>query len=211
MIGETRIIDFLEALSSSKPTPGGGTASALAGSLAASLVCKVAVLTIGKKNYNDVQDEIKEINEKSKVYKEKLLELAEKDSEAFNKIINAYRITRELNDINEKKKILEEASKEACLVPLETANISYRVMELSERIMMIGNKNAFTDSLSAAYLAFSAINGAIENVFFTLKNISMDKDFSNKTYINAENIKRSSKELFEKINYIADEMKRSWS
>ncbi len=207
MIKETRIIDFLEILSSPQPTPGGGSVSALAASLAASLICKVSALTIGKKKYENVQDEVKEIYARSSNFKEKLLELADRDSEAFNKIINAYKTTKELVDLNEKQKIIEEASKDACLVPIETADVSYQILELSKRILEIGNKNALTDSLTAAYLAYSAINGALENVFFNLKNISIDQKFKIDTREKAEKIKTNSEALYNEIKKIAAEVK----
>ena len=211
MMGESKIKEFLEALSSAQPAPGGGAASALVGSIAASLVCKVSALTIGKKKYQGVQEEVKEIYEKSRSLEEQLLKLADMDSEAFNKIIEAYRSAKELDDENEKQKVIEEATKEACVVPLETAELSYEVMKLSERITAIGNRNAFTDGLTASYLAFSAINGALENVFFNLKNISADKEFLIKTKERAENLKKLSEQLFDEAKGSAEEVKKGWS
>ncbi len=207
MIEETKIREFLDALSSSQPTPGGGAASALAGSVAASLVCKVSVLTIGKKKYQNVQNEVKEIYEKSISLKDRLLTLVEKDSEAFSKIIDAYKATKGLNDQKERQKIIEEASKDACLVPIETADLSYQVLKLSVRITEIGNKNALTDGLTAAYLAYSAINSALENVFFNLKNVLFDEEFLKTTREKAEKIRELSEEIFNKLMKTKEEVK----
>ena len=207
MIEETKIREFLDALSSSQPTPGGGAASALAGSVAASLVCKVSVLTIGKKKYQNVQNEVKEIYEKSISLKDRLLMLVEKDSEAFSKIIDAYKATKGLNDQKERQKIIEEASKDACLVPIETADLSYQVLKLSVRITEIGNKNALTDGLTAAYLAYSAINSALENVFFNLKNVLFDEEFLKTTREKAEKIRELSEEIFNKLMKTKEEVK----
>ena len=210
MIEELKIKDFLDALSSSKPTPGGGAASALVASIAASLVCKVSVLTIGKKNYQDVQDEVKQIYERAKELKERLLRLAERDSEAFNKIIEAYRSAKGVLDQKEKQRMIEEASKDACSVPLETADASYQILELSLKISKIGNKNAYTDGLTAAYLAHSAINGALENVFFNLKNIFTDQKFLSETREKAIKIRELSDELYSRLRNV-EESGKGWS
>lgn len=210
MIEELKIKDFLDALSSSKPTPGGGAASALVASIAASLVCKVSVLTIGKKNYQDVQDEVKQIYERAKELKERLLRLAERDSEAFNKIIEAYRSAKGVLDQKEKQRMIEEASKDACSVPLEAAEASYQILELSLKISKIGNKNAYTDGLTAAYLAHSAINGALENVFFNLKNIFTDQKFLSETREKAIKIRELSDELYSRLRNV-EESGKGWS
>jgi formiminotetrahydrofolate cyclodeaminase len=199
MIEESKIKEFLEDLSSTNPTPGGGAASAIVGSIAAALVCKVSALTIGKKKYKDVQEKASEILSEAKTLREELLKNAEKDSQAFNMIIEAYRATKNVNDEEEKLKAIEKASKQACVVPLETASLSYRVLELSEIIMKIGNKNAISDAVSASYFAFSAVNGALENVYVNLKNIKFDSEFAKSILNKANELKGNSKELYDRI------------
>ncbi|MDP7976514.1 MAG: cyclodeaminase/cyclohydrolase family protein [TACK group archaeon] len=203
MIEESKIKEFLEDLSSTKPTPGGGAASAIVGSIAAALVCKVSALTIGKKKYQDVQEKASEILSEAKTLREDLLENAEKDSQAFNMIIEAYRSSKNMGD-EEKLRVIENASKQACAVPLETASLSYRVLELSETVIKIGNRNATSDAVSAAYFAFSAINGALENVYVNLKNIKFDREFAESTLKKADEIKDSSKELYDRIRKRVD-------
>ena len=109
---------FLEKLSSSDPAPGGGSVSALSGALAASLGNMVSNLTIGKKKYKDVEEEIKKINETLEKYRDTFLEEMEEDAKAFNEVINALKLPRNTDD---EKKVrntaIQESTKKATFFP----------------------------------------------------------------------------------------------
>lgn len=88
------IKDFLDELSSSSPTPGGGGASGLVGAIGCALGLMVGNLTVGKKKYKDVEDEIREIIEKLEDLKKKLVTSVDDDAENFKPLAEAYRLLR---------------------------------------------------------------------------------------------------------------------
>jgi len=143
--------EFLEELASRKPAPGGGSATALAGSLAAALVEMVSQLT--------ATERMKEISVEAEKIRRRLTKLIDEDCEAFRQFVKAPE--------NEK----EEALKHAALVPLETANLSYRIVGLADEIAREGNKNPITDAGVASLLASAAVQGACLNVRINLGSI----------------------------------------
>lgn len=155
-IKNQKITSFLDSLASKTPTPGGGAVAAVTGAMAASLVEMVCNLTIGRKRYLDVQDEIIKIAERSSELTEKLLDLADDDCEAFEKVMTAYK--------TEDKDKIKAALLGAIKVPKKTAEYCENIRELAEIVGQIGNTNAHSDAMSAAHLAFAAIQSAQENV-----------------------------------------------
>ena len=131
---------FIEDLASSRPTPGGGAAAAVAGAMAAALVEMVARLTPGM-----TADE---------TLRKRLLELADEDCQAFDAVMLAYK-----NKTGKK-----EALKWAMQVPEETMRVAKQVEELALEMVEKGNKNAISDAKSAVYLAQAAQKSAMENV-----------------------------------------------
>ena len=89
---------FLDELSSSSPAPGGGSVAALSGALGAALSSMVCNLTKGKQGYESTQDEIKEILQQSEELRKQLTELIDKDTEAFNKVMDALKMPKETED-----------------------------------------------------------------------------------------------------------------
>lgn len=155
-IKDQKIEKFLEELSSSKPTPGGGSVAALTGAMAASLVEMVANITIGKKGYERVEKDIKILRYKAIKAKKELLELADEDVKAFEQVMVAYKS----KDKNRIKKALVFATD----VPTKTAKFSKDVAELAKKISKIGNKNAYSDAMSSFHLAKAAVESARENI-----------------------------------------------
>jgi len=131
---------FIEDLASSRPTPGGGAAAAVAGAMAAALVEMVARLTPGM----TVDESLRK----------RLLELADEDCRAFEAVMTAYK----------NKTGKEEALKRAMEVPEETMKVAKQVEELALEMVEKGNKNAVSDAKSAVYLAQAAQKSAMENV-----------------------------------------------
>lgn len=162
-IKEQRVKDFLKDLASKSPTPGGGAVAAITGAIAASLVEMVCNLTIGKKDYLDVQNKVVTISKEVQCLSKELQNLADKDSKSFQNVIKAYKS----GDKGKIKKTLIVATE----VPEKTAKYCKKVQELAEIMVRIGNKNAYSDAMSAGHLAFAAMQSAQENIEINKRNL----------------------------------------
>lgn len=199
MVENMSLKRFLEDLSSGSPTPGGGAASALVGSIAASLSSMVANLTIGKKKYQDVESEMKQIVTEAVRLRDELLSIVDEDVEVFNKIMDALKLPKETDEqIKVRKERIEAASKEACEVPLKTAKLCLEVMKLSLKVTEKGNRNAISDGACSAYFAHSALLGATVNIRINLKNIS-DENYKKLIQENMQNLIKESSLILEKV------------
>ncbi|MGC8663100.1 MAG: glutamate formimidoyltransferase [Thermoplasmata archaeon] len=206
MMEDMGIKEFLDELSSGSPTPGGGAASALVGSIAASLSSMVANLTVGKKKYLEYENEMKEIVIRAKDLRNQLLKLMDDDVEVFNRIMDAYKLPKNTNEeISIRKAKIEEASKKACEVPLTTAKLCLDVIKLANIVVEKGNKNAVSDGACSAYFADAAINGALMNVKINLKNIS-DENFKLKMNEEIEYLKNESKNMLKTVDMKLNEV-----
>lgn len=172
IVGEGGSADFIENLAAPTPTPGGGSAAAYAGAMAAGLVSMVARLTIGKKGYSEVEATMKKILEESETLRNDLTSGVTEDSEAFDQVMAAYKIPK--SDPG-RAPAIQEATLLAAQVPLEAAKKSYRVAELALEAAQSGNKNAITDAGSAVNLAIAGINSAAYNVRINLADLDDKK------------------------------------
>jgi formiminotetrahydrofolate cyclodeaminase len=128
MLTELRIDEFLQELASSSPAPGGGSAAALCGSLGAALVAMVCRLTVDKPKYADVSEELRGILSEAEQLRQKLEDLVERDTEAFNGVIAAFRLPKETEDQRrERSSAIQEATRGATDVPLEVLSVSARM------------------------------------------------------------------------------------
>jgi glutamate formiminotransferase/formiminotetrahydrofolate cyclodeaminase len=164
--------DFLEDIAAGTATPGGGSAAAYAGALAAGLVSMVARLTIGKKGYDGVEKVMKAILEESEVLRERLTLAVEKDAEAFKEVMEAYQIPK--TDSTRNKKI-QTATLTAAQIPFDVAQNALRVAELAQQTAESGNKNAITDAGAGAQLAQAALTCAGFNVRINLNSLEESK------------------------------------
>ena len=157
--------NFLDALASGEPTPGGGSASAYAGAAGASLVEMVARLTIGKKKYTVVEREMQDTLDKAKTLRADLSTAIVRDAAAFDAVMSAFRLPRNSNEEKEyRSRAVEVATLNATLVPLEVAEKALKVMKIAALVTAKGNINAITDGGIGAALAHAAIKGAGLNV-----------------------------------------------
>jgi glutamate formiminotransferase/formiminotetrahydrofolate cyclodeaminase len=169
--------DFLTELASSSPAPGGGSVAALSGALGAALSSMVGNLTVGKKDYEPVQDEIKTLLGKCGQIQRKLTELIDKDTEAFNDVIKAFKMPKDTEQQREqRKKAIQKGYKTAAQVPLETANTCANVLDMALVIAEKGNKNSITDAAVSALMAQTGVEGAILNVKINIASIK-DQEF----------------------------------
>ncbi len=190
---QTTVEDFLADVASDKPTPGGGSVSALAGSLGASLARMVAGLTIGKAKYVDVEEVMKEVAESGEDLQEELTQAIAKDSEAFEKVMTAFRMPRETDAEKEARKAgIQAATRVATEVPLETAKAAAKVIGLARTVAEKGNTNAVTDAGVAALLGLAAVEGALLNVDINLGSIA-DKEYKNEIQLAAETLRQEAR------------------
>jgi len=173
---EMKLKDFIEELSSDSPAPGGGSVAALAGALSSALSSMVCNLTIGKEKYKDVEYDMEKILDRVEDIRERFMELIDRDTEAFNRVMDAFKLPK---NTEEEKKIrkekIQDALKGAALVPLETARMCAEMIELCKEIAEKGNKNSITDVGVAAIMAKAGLESAILNVKINLKLISDER------------------------------------
>jgi glutamate formiminotransferase/formiminotetrahydrofolate cyclodeaminase len=156
---------FRAAIASSNPAPGGGSAAAHAGSIAAALVQMVAGLTIGRKKYLDVEEHFKDVALKAASLGQRLAELVDLDAQSYDAVSLAYKLPKATPE----QETLRKAAITAALigaseVPLETARACATVAELAESAALKGNSNARSDAAVAALMAEAACRGAAFNV-----------------------------------------------
>lgn len=166
------LLEFTDAVASNEPVPGGGSVAAVCGTLAAALSQMVANLTIGKKKYAQHEQEMYEIKDKAMHLKNKLIDYIEKDSLAYNKVMQAYKLPKGTQDeMDIRTQAIEEGSKLAAQIPLEVALTSYEIFPLAEAVVLRGNQSAITDALVACMLTRTAVLSAILNVRINLGSI----------------------------------------
>lgn len=163
---------FVAALASDAPTPGGGGASALVGAVAAALGNMVGSLTVGKKKYADVEEEIKALMEKATGLQERLMDLVLADAEVFAPLAAAYGMPKETEEQRaEKDKVMETCLHAACTVPMQIMEACCEVIDLAAAFAAKGSRLAVSDAGVSAVLAGAALEGASLNVFINTKSM----------------------------------------
>ena len=163
---------FIEKAASNSPTPGGGNVSAVVGILAASMVSMVANLTIGKKGYEDVQEEAKKAADDLKQIIETFKELTAKDMAVFSKFMDALRMPKETDEQKAKRtEAMQAAAKEATEVPMEICRTCLEVLKIAMPLAAYGNKGAISDVGVGAYVAEAALRSAMLSVDINLPGI----------------------------------------
>jgi len=165
-----QIEQFLEDLASDSPTPGGGSASALAGALSASLVIMVAGLSRGKEPSLD--KEMARIKKEALTIQKRLYWAVEEDAKSYDAVIEAFRLPRE----KEKERLyrsrrIQQAYCMATVPPQKVCELSLRLLELSKILLAKGNPNAFSDTGVAIHLASASLEGGILNIRINLTSI----------------------------------------
>ena len=154
--------EWMDAVASATPTPGGGTVSAVAGAMAAALAEMVARLTVGRKKYAAVDGEFRTLQGRAETLRARLVRLGDEDAAAFNAVSTAYAIPKDRGA--ERAAAIQAALLGASRVPLETLRAARDVAALAARAAEAGNRNAASDAGVAALLAGAAARGAAYNV-----------------------------------------------
>jgi len=164
--------DFLARTASKSPVPGGGSIAALSAAIAAALSEMVAHLTIGKKGYETLEEEMHDIAKDASQYRERLIRAIDKDSDAYNEVLIAFKMPKGTDQEQiHRKRAIQEALKKAALVPLDVARDAFRVLELAGKVVKQGNENAITDAAVAVMMARTAALSALYNVKINLASI----------------------------------------
>jgi glutamate formiminotransferase/formiminotetrahydrofolate cyclodeaminase len=180
--------EFANELSIDSPAPGGGSVAALNGALAAALASMVANLTVGKKGYENVFEDMKRVAVEGQHLKDELLTAIDDDSEAFNRVMNCFRLPGKSEEDKERKKAaIEEATKGATRVPLSVLRNTVDAFALAREVALKGNQNSLSDAGVAGLTAYAAAKGAYFNVLINLANLE-DKDFVKNTRQEAERL-----------------------
>jgi len=171
-IKEQSVQTFSDQLASSSPTPGGGSAAAVTGTIAAALVSMVCNLTLGKKRFAEVEDELRAVLEQAEALRHKLADLADADTHAFDQVMAAYRLPRETDEERvARENAIQAALRQATQTPLETAIACATVVQLTGQVIDKINPSAVSDAGSAALLAEASLRGAQLNVVINLAGI----------------------------------------
>ena len=172
-------LGFADETASESPAPGGGSISAYMGALGASLGTMVANLSSHKPGWDDRWEEFSKWAEKGQQLKDELIWLVDEDTNAFNKIMNAFGLPKS-NDEEKKarKQAIQEATKYAIEVPFKTVKKSFEVFEICRAMIESGNPNSVTDAGVGALCARAAVTGAYLNVKINAASLD-DKEFAN--------------------------------
>jgi formiminotetrahydrofolate cyclodeaminase len=171
------LTNFLDELASNAPAPGGGSVAALSGALGAALVSMVCNLTLGKKAYADVQDEISDLLAESEALREQLTGLLEEDVKAYTGYSKAAKMPRGTEEEKaERQVVMQAALKVATDVPLSIAETAVKVMDLCMPAAEKGNKWAVSDAGVAVLMAEAALRSAALNVLINLGTLK-DEEF----------------------------------
>jgi glutamate formiminotransferase/formiminotetrahydrofolate cyclodeaminase len=198
-LASMKVNGFLSELASSSPAPGGGSVAALAGGLGAALSSMVCNLTVGKEKYADVQEEIKEVLKKSEKLRKELTKLIDKDTEAFNDVMKAFKMPKETEEQKKKRsEAIQEGYKTAASVPLETARTCEKILDIAIVIAKKGNQNSITDSAVSALMAQAGVESAIFNVKINLGSIK-DEIFVKKISSEIDKLRENTAKKTEEI------------
>lgn len=172
MNSELTIKQYLDELSSSSPTPGGGNVAAFAGVISCSLGIMVCNLTMGKKKYLDVQEEIAGIKQKLETLRNEMQELAVKDNEAFEKVMEAFKLPKETDEEKQKRqKNIDEANYNAALIPSQVIDKCNEILPHIKRLTIAGNQNSVSDAGVALSLLSTSAEGALLNVLINCSSL----------------------------------------
>ena len=188
MLVDLTIKEFLAETASNAPVPGGASISALNGAIATALTEMVANLTIGKKKYADVEGQMKTIATEAALIRERLIRDIDRDSEAYDRVFAAFKLPKETEEqIAERARAIEDATKEAAIVPMQVAEEIASVMETVIYVAHKGNRNAVTDACVAMMTARTCVLGALLNVRINLASIK-DEAFVKQMKVKADHL-----------------------
>jgi formiminotetrahydrofolate cyclodeaminase len=201
LLADHKITEYLDKAAAGTAVPGGGSVAALNAALAAGLTEMVANLTVGKKGYEAVEEEMKALADEASQLRNKLTAAIDQDANAYTEVMAAYKLPKTTDEeTTVRKQKIQDAIKHAALVPLEVARNALAVIDLAGQAIRKGNKNAASDGAVAAMNARTAALAAIYNVKINLSSIEND-DF----------VKELAQEVESLQNQVAEKEKEALS
>ena len=199
------LTDFANETSSESPAPGGGSISAYCGTLAASLTTMVANLSSHKRGWDDRWEFFSDWAKKGLDVQNELIELVDKDTDAFNQIIESIRLPKGTEEeIKKRNEAISKATKNAILVPLSIMEKAYDCMKITKEMALHGNPNSISDAGVASLCAIAAIKGGLLNVKINCKDFD-DLKFIESINKKTDSIIKKSKKLEIEIMNIVEE------
>ena len=201
--------DFSFQTASESPAPGGGSISAYCGAMGAALATMVANLSANKRGWDERWEEFSQWAEKGFEFQEQLLLLVDEDTNAFNQIMESFKLPKEnKEDINKRNIAIQKATKNAILTPFKVMEIGLLLMDVIKKMAEIGNPNSITDACVAGLCTRTAIRGAFLNVKINCLDYN-DKDFINKIEFDGNEILNKAIKYEEDIIEITNKVMNS--
>ena len=183
---------FLEKTASNEPVPGGGSVSALNGAVASALGEMLANVTVGKKNYADVEDLMKQNAARMADVRPHFINDINRDSDAYNLVMDAFKLPKETDEQKSlRSEKIQDATKTAALVPMEVAERAFEMLDTLIETTRKGNKNAVTDGCTGVMICRTAILGALLNVRINLGSLK-DENFKNELTAKCDRIEKET-------------------
>jgi formiminotetrahydrofolate cyclodeaminase len=196
--------DFQDALASSDPTPGGGTAAAVALGQASALTRMVAQLTLGKEKWKEGWSAAEKAELIVQQTYQRAGELAQLDSDAFDQVMAAFRMSKNSDEeISIRRTAIRQATLKASEIPYETVELGMELLACQEALAQTGNGNAVSDVGVAALLTSAAIKGALFNVEINLQ--SLPEEMGVEMRVNVPKIRILCSEISRKIMHAVHE------
>lgn len=201
---DMNLTDFADETASESPAPGGGSISAYMGALGAALGAMVANLSSHKRGWDDRWEEFSNWAEKGKSYQTELIKLVDEDTNAFNKIMDAFSLPKKTDEEKAaRQQAVQEATRYATEVPFKTMNLCYECMSVAKAMAEIGNPNSVTDAGVGALAARAGVMGAFLNVKINAAGLE-DKAFAEKIIQEGETIAAKANQLEAEILQIVN-------
>ncbi|HEX4584006.1 MAG TPA: cyclodeaminase/cyclohydrolase family protein [Burkholderiaceae bacterium] len=177
MIADQSLRRTLDELASSAPTPGGGSAAAIMGAMGAALVSMVCNVTIGRKDCEGVEADMRQALAEAEALRQRLTQMIEADVQAFGALMAAYKLPRATDeDKLARAAAIQDALKQATDVPLACAEACAQVIDLARRVAPCGNRGVISDAGVASVTAYAALRSAALNVYINAPSIK-DAEF----------------------------------
>lgn len=205
-----KVNDFVDEVSRESPAPGGGSIAALAGALGAALASMVSNLSIGKRDTESVEEDLKPVADRVQEIKAALIRAVDDDTNAFNTYMAARRLPDKTEEEKKsKKQALQAGLKQAVEVPLSTARLSAEVIDLAAVAVDKGNINSVTDAGVGAHIAYTGVKGGIFNVLINLNQIE-DQKYIDDMILTCRKIDQSAQKkvdaVMEQVNKKIDQL-----
>jgi len=199
MLAEMTVKGYITELASNSPAPGGGSVAALSGAQGAALISMVAELTVGKKGYEDVENDIRVMGDKAAASARELVRLMDVDTEVFKQLMASFKLPKASDEEKlARTAAIQAAYQVAADVPMLVAKECLQVLQLCPEAFAKGNKNAASDVGVAAHSAWCGLKSALLNVLINLGSIK-DQAYVAEAQQQIKAITSAGQTIFEKV------------